>query len=123
MFVAWLLVAPAVVFVGANLLEHGLGVAGPSDALRGFTEPTGVVEGIVTALVLLGPTVALAVALWPVVRVRFGRGGGEVSMAVAVRLRWSNLVVAAVALGLWAVLAAYLVAENAECWFGAAFTC
>jgi len=121
---AAVLLVPAVLFVGANLMKYGLGVNVLSDALGPFAEPRdGALEAIVTVFVLVGPVVALALALAPIVRLRFGRSNAVVEATVSVRLRWTQIGVALVALAVLVVLGGYLVAENSACWFGVAIAC
>ena len=117
---------PAVAFVAANVLKYGLGVDALSNVLGSFAEPgEGPVNLVVTPLVLLGPVVAIAIALVlvPIVRLRLGRSDGTVEAALSLRLEWSRVAVALVALAVLAVLAGYLAAENAQCWFGSARAC
>jgi len=121
---AALLVLPAVLFVAANLLKYGLGVAFLSDALGPFAEPgRGFADAVVTGLVLLGPVAALAIAFPPLVRFRFGRSVGMIQASMVLRLRWPQLAVAVAALAVLAALGGYVVAENAACWFGSAAAC
>lgn len=121
---AAVLQVPAVLFVGANLLKYGLGVDGLSDALGPFAEPTNdAMDAIVTAVVLIGPIVALLLSLVPITRFRFGRRDGALEARVVVRMRWSSIAVAIAALGVLLVLGSYTLAENSECWFGAATAC
>lgn len=122
--IAALLVLPAVLFVAANLLKYGLDVAFLSDALGPFAEPgRGAADVVVTGVVLLGPVAALAIALLPLVRLRLGRSDGTIEASMFLRLRWPQMAVAVVALAVLAALGAYLVAENAACWFGSATAC
>jgi hypothetical protein len=118
------LVLPAVAFVAANVLKYGLGVDALSNVLGSFAEPgEGPVNLVVTPLVLLGPVVAIAIARVPIVRLRLGRSDGTVEAALSLRLEWSRVAVALVGLAVLAVLAGYLAAENAQCWFGSARAC
>jgi ABC-type methionine transport system permease subunit len=118
------LVLPAVAFVAANVLKYGFGVDAVSNVLGRFAEPgEGAFNIVVTALVLLFPVVALAIALLPIVRLRLGRSDGTVEAAVSLRLEWARLAVALVAVTVLAVLAGYLAAENAACWLGSARAC
>jgi hypothetical protein len=118
------LVLPAVAFVAANVLKYGFGVDAMSNGLGRFAEPgEGAFNIVVTALVLLGPVVALTIALLPIVRLRLGRSDGTVEAAVSLRLEWARLAVALVALAALAALAGYLAAENAACWLGSATRC
>ncbi len=118
------LVLPAVAFVAANVLKYGFGVDAVSNVLGRFAEPgEGASDIVVTALVLLGPVLALAIALLPIVRLRLGGSDGTVEAAVSLRLEWARLAVALVALAALAALAGYLAAENAACWLGSARTC
>lgn len=121
---AAVLLVPAVLFVGANLMKYGLGVNALSDALGPFAEPKdGAADAIVTGLVLVGPVVALVLALAPIVRVRLGRSNGAVEAAVSIRLRWTHIGIAFVALSVLFVLGGYVVVENVPCWFGDATAC
>jgi hypothetical protein len=118
------LVLPAVVFVAANVLKYGLGMDALSNVLGPFAEPgEGPLNVVVTALVLVGPVVALALVLVPIVRLRLGRSDGTVEATVSLRLEWARLAIALVALGVLAVLAGHIAAENAACWLGAARAC
>lgn len=118
------LVLPAVAFVGANVLKYGFGVDAVSNVLGRFAEPgEGAFNIVVTVLVLLGPVVALAIALLPIVRLRLGRSDGTVEAAVSLRLEWARLAIALVALAVLAVLAGHIAAENAACWLGSATRC
>ena len=117
------LVLPAAVFVGANVLKYGLGVDGPHDALGPLTDPPKGMGNIVTTIVLVGPVIGLAIALSPVFRLRFAHPEGEVQASFSLRLRWVNIAIALVALGVLAVLSGYVLAENAACWFGSDISC
>ena len=115
---------PAVAFVAVNVLKYGLGVDALSNVLGSFAEPgKGPADIGVTALVLVGPVVAIAIALVPIVRMRLGRSDGTVEAAFSLRLEWARVVIALVALAVLAALAGYLAAENAPCWFGSARAC
>lgn len=115
---------PAVAFVAANVLKYGLGVDALSNVLGPFAEPgEGPLNVVVTALVLLGPVVALAMVLVPIVRLRLGRADGTVEATVSLRLEWTRLAIALVALAVLAVLAGHIAAENAACWLGNARAC
>jgi hypothetical protein len=118
------LVLPAVAFVSANVLKYGFGVDALSNGLGRFAEPgEGALNILVTALVLLGPAVAVAITLVPIVQLRLGRSDGAVEAAVSLRLDWARVAVALVALAVLVALAGYLVAENAACWLGSATRC
>jgi hypothetical protein len=118
------LVLPAVAFVSANVLKYGFGVDALSNGLGRFAEPgEGALNILVTALVLLGPAVAVAITLVPIVQLRLGRSDGAVEAAVSLRLDRARVAVALVALAVLVALAGYLVAENAACWLGSATRC
>jgi hypothetical protein len=117
-------VLPAVVFVTANVLKYGLGVDALSNVLGPFAEPgEGTLNLVVTALVLVGPVVALAMVLLPIVRLRLGRSDGMVEATVSLRLEWARVAIALVAVAVLAVLAGHIAAENAACWVGSARAC
>lgn len=120
--VALLLLAPAVLFVLANVLEHELGLPALAEALGPLAEPTGGAEALVTAVVLLGPLAAIALAL-PVLRLRLERRGETLEAMISVRLRGAHLAVALASAAVLAVLLLYLAAENHRCWLGPATSC
>jgi hypothetical protein len=118
------LVLPAVAFVAANVLKYAFGVDALSNALGPFAEPgEGPMNVVVTALVILGPVIAAAIALVPILRLRLGRSDGTVEAAVSLRLAWARVGIALVALAVLAVLAGYVVVENYACWLGSARAC
>jgi hypothetical protein len=118
------LVLPAVAFVTANILKYGLGVDALSNVLGSFAEPgDGAWNVVVTALALVGPVVALAIVLLPIVRLRLGRSDGMVEATVSLRLEWARVAIALVAIAVLAVLAGHIAAENAACWLGTAVRC
>lgn len=118
-----LLVLPSVLFVAANVLKHEFRFPALADALGPLAEPRGVAEGVVTAVVLLGPILAVAVVLAPIVRLRTARSRDALEATLSLRVRRANLAVAGVAFITLAVLGGYLFAENAECWFGSSLAC
>ena len=118
------LLLPAIAFVAANVLKYELGVDALSDALGPFAEP-GEDAGnvVVTALVILGPVIAAAIALAPIARLHLGRSNGTIEAAVSLRLEWARVAIALVALAVLAVLAVYVVGEISACWLGSARAC
>jgi len=123
MILAAVMVLPAALFVGANILKYGLGVDGPYGALGPLTDPPRGAGNVVTAIVLVGPVIGLTFALWPVLRLRLSHPDGQVQATVSLRLRWVNIAIAVVALGVLAVLFGHILAENAACWFGSDTFC
>ena len=118
------LLLPAIAFVAANALKYGFGVNAVSNALGRFAEPDGgPMNVVVTALVLVGPVLAVAIALVPIATLRLGRSDGTVEAAVSLRLEWARVAVALVALAVLVALVGYFVAENAACWLGSATRC
>jgi hypothetical protein len=118
-----LLLAPATLFVTANVLEYGFGRPGLADAFRPFATPRGATEVLVSVVVVLGPLAALVLELVSLLRIDTGRLDGRLRFTLEVRTAWVNVAVAAVAGAMLVGLAGYLVTENADCWFGAALRC
>ena len=118
------LTLPAVLFVAANILKHGVGADGLSAVLGPFAEPgDGVADVLVSVMVIGGPMLALAIALAPIVRIRFGHIDETIEATVSLRTEWQRVAIAIVSMAVLGVLGAYLVTENADCWFGAAVHC
>ena len=121
---AALFALPAALFVAANVLNSSFHVAWLFEALGPFADPgRGLADGVVTTVVLFGPVVAIALAVWPLVRLRWSRARGSIEATIAMSFAWPNVVVAGVALGLVAVLLGHVAAENVACWFGNARAC
>jgi len=118
-----LLVLPSVLFVTANVLKNELGVGGSSTVLATLADPQDVGNGVITAVVLVGPVLALAVILVPILRLRLGRSRDVVEVTVTIRVRWGNLAVAGAAGLMLAILGGYLLVENVDCWFGPSVVC
>ena len=122
--VAAALTLPALLFVTANVLKYGVGAGGLSDVLGPFAEPgDGVADVLVSLFVIAGPMLALAIALAPIVHVRFGHIEETIEAKVSLQPEWPRVAIAIVSLAVLGVLGAYLVTENADCWFGAAVRC
>ncbi len=121
--VAHLLTLPAFVFVTANVLKYELGHPWLHDALSPAVEPHGLWNMLLTAAVVGGPTVALTLGLWSVVRVRLRREPGTVTGTISVQLQPAMLGVVGVAGTLLAIIVGHIVAENAACIFGVASAC
>jgi hypothetical protein len=118
------LTLPAVLFVVANILKHGVGADGLTEVLGPFAEPgDGVADVLVSVLVIGGPMLALAIALAPIIRVRSGHIDETIEATVSLRTEWPRVAIAIVSMAVLGVLGAYLVTENADCWFGAAVHC
>jgi hypothetical protein len=121
---AAILVVPAILFVAASLLKYNLGWAGLYDALGPFANPGGgFADGVVSAIVLLGPTIAAILALWPILRLRLRRPSGQLEATVSLRLEWANVAIAVVAIGIVGLLVGHLVADAIACSAGATATC
>ena len=124
LLLAAVLVLPAALFLAANLLKYNLGWAGLYDALGPFANPGGeLADRVVSAIVLLGPTIAAVVALWPILRLRLRHPSGHLEASVSLQLLWANVAVAVVAMGIVGLLVGHLVADAIACSAGATATC
>jgi hypothetical protein len=122
--VAAILALPAALFLAANLLKYNLGWAGLYDALGPFANPGGeFADRVVSAIVLLGPTIGAIIALWPVLRLRLRHPNGQLEATVSLRLEWANVAIAVVAIGIVAFLVGHVVADAIACSAGATATC
>lgn len=109
-----LLLAP-LYFVSASLLKYGLGIGFLFDPLEAFLSVAGrrVVFNVVSPFVFLGGLcLALALNTCAVARLNVRREEGAIVSTVRLRLRLSNIAVAAVSILLLATLVGYVFLEN-----------
>lgn len=106
---------PAAVIVVSGLVYIFGGNPAAEQALDStLFDPQGFVYRVLLhpVTVLGGLAVALALNLIPLLRIRLDRQPGNLTGTLAVRLRSAHLAVAALALGLFAVILAYAFTEN-----------
>lgn len=117
-----MLVAPAAIFVTANVLQYGLGLRGTAtwiDPIFGVS----VVGWMVTAVILLGPPIALLLAASLLLPIKLVRDGDAWEVRIRVRADTRALAVAAVSVLVGGILAGHLLAENLACVIGFAARC
>ena len=119
---ASILVAPATVFVTANVLQYGLGVHGAADRLDPLFTTT-VLEWPLTALILAGPVAAMLLALSRLLPIRFLRDDDAWEVRIRVRSDPWAIGVATVSLLVGGILAGHLLAENLACMIGVGSGC
>ena len=118
------LLVPAVVFVTANVLRYELGMPGFHELLAPVIDPTASwAQGLLDAVVFLGPLAAFAVTVLSVLRLRVERRAHAFVGTVEVQWRPALLLVAAVSAVVFAFLGAYVVLENLPCIVGAQPRC
>jgi hypothetical protein len=104
---AAVLAAPALVFVTSSILQYELGliqIGGALDALLGAIDSPFILLG--------GLAAALFLTLAPLTTLSLRREGDRVTGSISVTVRWWSLAIAALSLGLLAVLFAYAFVEN-----------
>jgi hypothetical protein len=114
---AALLVAPAAIFVAANVLQYGLGVRGAAEWIDPIFDVGGV-GWMATAIILAGPVAALLLAGSRLLPIRLERDGDAWEVRIRVRTDWWAIAIAAISLLVGGILAAHLVAENLACVIG-----
>lgn len=119
--VAALLVAPATVFVGANVVQYGLGIDGAAEWLDPLFASRG--TAWIVILVLVGPAAALLLAASRIMPIRFDRDGDVWEVRIRVRIDGWAIAVAALSLLVGGILAGHLVAENLACAIGVSSGC
>ena len=120
--IATVLLGPAAFFVSANVLQHVLGLDGAADWLDPiFAEPS--ISWLLTALVIVGPIVALLLAAARLVPIRLLRDGDAWEVRIRVRSDPWAIAVASLSLALGGILAGYLVVENLACVVGIRSSC
>ena len=113
--VGLVLVLAPLYFVSASLLKYGLGIGLLFDPLTVFLSTSGrwVVFNVVSPFVFFGGLgLALALNTYAVARLNVSREDGMFESTVTLKLRLSNIAVAAVSILLLATLTGYLFLEN-----------
>jgi hypothetical protein len=108
---ALLVVAPTLAVVAVSLLGHELGIAAVAAAFDPMVGWIGTVRPLDLALVV-APLVALLLAVLPLVDLRVETDEHGPALALRVRAIRANLLVAAVALVVGAVLVGHIVTET-----------
>ena len=122
LIIAGFLAIPCAVFVTANMLEFQFGVGTAGTWLDGAWDIPGL-GPVLSLLILLGPVVALILALTWIFPLRAERDGDAWEVRIRVRPHPAALIIAAVSLLSGGILATYLVADNIPCLAGVAEGC
>ena len=113
--VGFVLVLAPLYFVSASLLKYGLGLGFLFDPLKAFLSASGrwVVFNAVSPIVFFsGLCLALALNTYAVARLNVSREDGTFVSTVTLKLRLSNIAVAAMSILLLATLLGYVFLEN-----------
>jgi hypothetical protein len=114
---AALLVAPAAIFVTANVLQYDIGVQGAAEWIDPIFD-VAALGWLATALILAGPVAALLLAGSRLLPIRLVRDGDAYEVRIRVPTdRWA-IVIAAISPLVGGILAGHLVAENLACVIG-----
>lgn len=119
--IGFVLVAPIVYFMSAAVLEHELGIGflyTPIEALSRNPQSWRLFNLVSPIVFLGGPMLAFLLNMLQVVRLSAHTEPGTVTASVTVVRKPWNLAVAGLCLIMVALLGAYLVAENWQCWLG-----
>jgi hypothetical protein len=120
--IAAVAVLPAVVFVGANVLQYGVGFDGAATWLDPFfTVP--IVNVALTLVILTGPVVAFLLSASWLLPLRFVPDGDAWQVKIRARLDPWAVGIAVVSLGVGGILFGHLLAENLACMIGVASSC
>lgn len=118
MTIGVVLIAPSLLFVLANILKFNLDAGYLYDGIFGpLFRTSGLVEGIVTSLVILGPLACLFIAVVTNVHLELRRGSGVVRANVALRKSTPGVALSLISVLVLVALGAYLITENLGCLF------
>ena len=110
-----LLVLPTVYFISISILKYELGVAGPFDSAEPVLEQFGVSKPLgwnINLLILLGPVVALCIALFQVLHIDWHFTKEHLQFRATIRKKWFPIVIVLLSGLVLATLFVYLVVEN-----------
>jgi hypothetical protein len=110
------LVIVPLTFLGGVILRYGFDVAVPGFAafeeMISAIEHAPVIRLVSPVVFAVGPLVALAINVLAILHVRYQEGPGE--LVLTVKLRWANLLIAALSLGILAMVFVHIVSESAH---------
>jgi hypothetical protein len=105
---AFLLVLPAAWFMGANFLEHELGIRGPLELIEPWFDS-------INLLILLGPPAALALSALQVIGFEWGFTKEQLQFRILLEKRWGPIFIAFLSGTVLFMMALYLFGENCNC--------
>jgi hypothetical protein len=111
--VAAFILLPTALVVGLSYLGHELGMTALATTIDPYIAAIDEYRLLDLALVL-APAVALALAVLPLLELRLERGSDGAALSVRVRAIGSNLIVAAIALGVGLLLVGHIVTESVQ---------
>jgi hypothetical protein len=110
---ATVVLAPTAIFVFGSLLVYQLGLSAFDSAMESASSWLQAQPRFVDLLLVLAPLAAACVALVPLVRVELRTvESGRRELGMTLRLRWINLLVAAIGLAVGALLVWHIVWES-----------
>lgn len=109
---ALLALAPSLVMIALSSLADGLGINAIDGAIQPLRQALDAAPRIVDLVLVLAPLAAFAVAVLPLCDARLEDAGDGPALAIRVRARAGNLIVAGVALLVGALLIGHIVVES-----------
>lgn len=122
--VGLLLVAPALIFLFAMVMDSAFGISAFADAFDFVAKPWPILaDALVTGLVVGGPTMAIAGTLLSLSQCKQERVNGHEVCAYTFRGIPANYGILVISFILLATFLVYLVSENSACWSGIRAAC
>jgi hypothetical protein len=112
------LVVPTALFLLMNILKFEFGVHQPYDSIAVMLEPLGFQEDLgfnINLLLVFGPPVALAIALFQVLHIDAHFSKEQFQFAITVRKKWLSLFIILLSGLVIAILFIYRFLENCNC--------
>ncbi len=122
--VGLVLVAPALIFLFALVLNSAFGVSAFADVLNALIAPWPVIgDAFISGLIVGGPAIAIAGTLLALSQVKPEKSNGHAISAYTLRGTAANYGILAISVILLATFLVYLVAQNSACWSGVSAAC
>jgi hypothetical protein len=119
-----LLLAPALLLEAAGLSKFYWSPTNPAyQAFETVFSNSALLGLLAQAIVLVGPALAIALAVLPILRVHVRREDAMLVSTIALKMNALNFIVVAFGLLALAVIALYVVGENAPCVLGYKVSC
>lgn len=110
---------PALFFISIAVLKYEMGVDQPFDSVAPFLEDLGIKEPLpgfnINLLIVFGPVVAIAIALFQVLKIGMHFSKPQWDLHIQVQKRWFPLLIIAAGGLVMLVLFLYAVGENCNC--------
>jgi len=116
--VATILVLPTAYFILASVMKYVFGIDGLFDSVQPLAERWGIKDAPgfnITSVILFGPLISFLLTIFQFTKVEWRSTKEEFMIHFSFYKRWFPIIVAAISVGVLAILFFYMLGENCNC--------